>query len=984
MTTPTISLEERLARTEAEMSRLSDRLLALDRNGLEKVGTRGLFTPKSEDYAGTRQVAARSDHNHLFEDIIAGVGVAFGRGALRQYLAIAYDTLTPQFVTDHVYHARDFGISPDVTDNYDRIMNAFDQLADDTTGSLEFGDGTFNYYGTLSLPTTSKVVLRGTGRNQTVLKQNNLGVSGLSLGNTAANVDSIAIENIAFTAAGPMTAGAMIDCNNVTGLVVDNVGINSGFIAIRYLDLTGSAGFARFTRVDIYDMTGGMDIGWDFGGSATGPAYVWIDGCTATGTGTSGIRSRGSSGLYITGGSNIGSFNKNLHLVPDAGGTVQDTFIETGVFDNALGAGGGNIFFDANSGGNIYRTAMSNGWATTAADNSVVIIEGAGEIIDIRIANSYILSAAGFGVYVDSMTRDLTLSTCAIEANGAGMKVVAGNVGRISLIGNTIVSNVGWGLDNQGVVSVLAGNTFESNGSGSMTGNNAVASAANTGLTAAQETYIRRDLIDARGDLLTGSANDTPQRVALGASGTYFGSDGTDALWRAQSTLDHGSLGGLADDDHAQYPLLAGRSGGQTQKGGTGAGDDYTIVSTNHGTKGQVYLGATQTVWYDETTDSLNLGTPTPSAVIPIAITRTNDSNQRIDLQNLSALTSAQASFRALNDATAVITLRAFGSGSTTTRFGITAANYVELVGSGASLLGLLIGTTTSDPVIFGTNNTEAGRIDTSQRWVLPLDYGSEASGGNKLIGSTTHATKGLITLGAAGNLVVDEAASRIGILTNTPTTSLAMLGGAVRTWQIERDPTGAGQTFFIKGSGALSGSTNTKGGDTFLSPGVSTGNASPGKVYISGSKGQASGTTDHNVEQVAGFGGFITLTDNTFATIITNSLSNNEGCGGTIFWHVVANDAGGNLLSRVGIVSYTVIRNAAGTASGAFTTVGTTGTATQTTAIVVETGGDTMPVDFQLSDDDIQIRADVNYAPSYIRCYFHCIASLEHAMTLV
>lgn len=47
-------------------------------------------------------------------------------------------------------------------------------------------------------------------------------------------------------------------------------------------------------------------------------------------------------------------------------------------------------------------------------------------------------------------------------------------------------------------------------------------------------------------------------------------------------TLDHGSqLTGLADDDHSQYALLAGRSGGQTLIGGTGSMDGLTLKGTS-------------------------------------------------------------------------------------------------------------------------------------------------------------------------------------------------------------------------------------------------------------------------------------------------------------------------------------------------------------------------------------------------------------------
>ncbi|MBP9771993.1 MAG: tail fiber domain-containing protein, partial [Candidatus Pacebacteria bacterium] len=50
---------------------------------------------------------------------------------------------------------------------------------------------------------------------------------------------------------------------------------------------------------------------------------------------------------------------------------------------------------------------------------------------------------------------------------------------------------------------------------------------------------------------------------------------------------DHGGLTGLTDDDHTQYALLAGRSGGPTLVGGTGASESLTFNSTAHGTKGR-------------------------------------------------------------------------------------------------------------------------------------------------------------------------------------------------------------------------------------------------------------------------------------------------------------------------------------------------------------------------------------------------------------
>ena len=64
---------------------------------------------------------------------------------------------------------------------------------------------------------------------------------------------------------------------------------------------------------------------------------------------------------------------------------------------------------------------------------------------------------------------------------------------------------------------------------------------------------------------------------------------------------DHGALTGLTDDDHTQYALLAGRSGGQTLIGGTAASNNLVLRSSANATKGQVYI--------DETTASTSLTT---------------------------------------------------------------------------------------------------------------------------------------------------------------------------------------------------------------------------------------------------------------------------------------------------------------------------------------------------------------------------------------
>lgn len=88
-----------------------------------------------------------------------------------------------------------------------------------------------------------------------------------------------------------------------------------------------------------------------------------------------------------------------------------------------------------------------------------------------------------------------------------------------------------------------------------------------------------------------------------------------DTLSLNQSAVDHGSIGGLTDDDHTQYALLAGRSGGQTLIGGTASGDDLLLQSTSNGTKGFVGIGnLTDGVIYDEVNNRLGIGTNAPSS----------------------------------------------------------------------------------------------------------------------------------------------------------------------------------------------------------------------------------------------------------------------------------------------------------------------------------------------------------------------------------
>ena len=123
------------------------------------------------------------------------------------------------------------------------------------------------------------------------------------------------------------------------------------------------------------------------------------------------------------------------------------------------------------------------------------------------------------------------------------------------------------------------------------------------GLTIGQTTDITAGVLN----VLTGF------RIAGAAtSGNILRGDGTNFVSSAQSGIDHGSLGGLGDDDHTQYALLAGRSGGQILIGGTASGDDLTLKSTSNATKGSIFLGTLSA--YDEVNDRLGIGNLVPTS----------------------------------------------------------------------------------------------------------------------------------------------------------------------------------------------------------------------------------------------------------------------------------------------------------------------------------------------------------------------------------
>lgn len=102
-----------------------------------------------------------------------------------------------------------------------------------------------------------------------------------------------------------------------------------------------------------------------------------------------------------------------------------------------------------------------------------------------------------------------------------------------------------------------------------------------------------------------------------------------------QSAIDHGSLNAtsLLDDDHSQYALLAGRSGGQILKGDTASAGNLTLNSTADSTKGKILFGSAAAI--DEANSRLGVGTISPESVVDVI-----ENNVRYGLRGTSTSTS--------------------------------------------------------------------------------------------------------------------------------------------------------------------------------------------------------------------------------------------------------------------------------------------------------------------------------------------------------
>ena len=157
-------------------------------------------------------------------------------------------------------------------------------------------------------------------------------------------------------------------------------------------------------------------------------------------------------------------------------------------------------------------------------------------------------------------------------------------------------------------------------------------------------------------------------------------------------TRTHSLLTSLTADDHTQYALLAGRSGGQTLIGGTASGDDLTLRTSSNATKGTIFFGSGGNDWYSEVDGRISLGGNTTALGY-------------FDLRETSTITSGT-----INGIYNAITAEPAASSSATYRN----ANFTLSIPSTSSAL-------TGSVISFSANAFHSGNVNATNLYGLQL-----------------------------------------------------------------------------------------------------------------------------------------------------------------------------------------------------------------------------------------------------------------------
>lgn len=338
---------------------------------------------------------------------------------------------------------------------------------------------------------------------------------------------------------------AQIDTMNISGgSITDSLGaIDFGN---ENLSTSGTlkVGTLNFSSANIYDDN--FTVAWS-NTSFTGVGNIGAKSITAT-TNVSTLKT----------GSHIGLF----------------TFSDDGFGQATLTATGGSVSLlggDLLNVGSMFCDILS---ASSSAD-----------LGNIHVTGHTISSSSGQVIINPVTTLDIQKAMTTVDQTLTGTLAVTGqlNADNLRLDGNVLSStNVNGSIDlsPNGTGVITASKTLQSNGDGSI--------ALGTSTTRWLNLFLSGSIGDGT-NTMTAANLVTLRNINVGvAAGMSLFYDGSKWVASAPDTeISHHTISDLTTfDDHTQYALLAGRSGGQTLVGGTLATQSLSLSSTANATKG--------------------------------------------------------------------------------------------------------------------------------------------------------------------------------------------------------------------------------------------------------------------------------------------------------------------------------------------------------------------------------------------------------------
>lgn len=167
----------------------------------------------------------------------------------------------------------------------------------------------------------------------------------------------------------------------------------------------------------------------------------------------------------------------------------------------------------------------------------------------------------------------------------------------------------------------------------------------------------------------------------------------------------------------------------------------YGVLQNNSAGSGLLLntIGATAITFGTNSTKALTIDSNQQATFVGQVTTAINSNNGSTILvvENDSAGTGAQSKL-SVSNGTSSASLQQYGTGNTSSLFGITATNYSLLAASGS---GLFINTLAATPIILGTNSTKALTIDSSQNATFQGTIASVLTSNQIILGTTRTVT---------------------------------------------------------------------------------------------------------------------------------------------------------------------------------------------------------------------------------------------------